>query len=54
MAGAEFVEHLQFFQPRQRAQAAARGLFGLHDLLDVGAHGWRKRFSNFAHASSSE
>ena len=51
---AQAVEHLQLFQPRQRAQAAAFRFLGLKDVLKIGIHGWRKRFSNFAHASSSE
>jgi hypothetical protein len=33
---AEFVEHLQFLQPRQFPRATAFGLPGLLDLLDVG------------------
>jgi hypothetical protein len=36
---AQAIEHLQFLQPRQCAQAAALGLLGLYDLLDGGAHG---------------
>ena len=51
---AQPVEHLQLFQPRQGAQAAAFRFLGLDDVLKIGIHGWRKRFSNFAHASSSE
>src|SRR5258707_5680024 len=50
----ELVEHLQLFQPRQRAQAAAFRFLGLDDVLKIGIHGCRKRFSNFAHTSSSE
>jgi len=54
MPFAQPVEHLQLFQPRQRAQAAAFRFLGLDDVLKIGIHGWRKRFSNFAHASGSE
>jgi len=48
---AQFVEHLQSFQPWQSAEAAALGFLGFRDSVDVGAHGWRKRWSNFAHSS---
>jgi hypothetical protein len=54
MPAAELVEHLQFLQPQEGAQTATLGVFGSHDLLDAGVHGCRKRFSNFAQASSSE
>ena len=52
VALAEFVEHLQFLRPGQSTQTAALGLLGLDDLLHVGAHGVRNRFSNFTQASS--
>ena len=51
---AQSVEHLQLFQPRQVAQAATFRFLGFDDVLKIGIHGWRKRFSNFAHAASSE
>lgn len=48
------IEHLQLFRPWQIAKPPTFGILGLQDLLEGWAHGCKKRFSNFAQASSRE